>query len=344
MGPRSQRRPGISLVEILVVLAVVGILLLLLLPALARIRAISYRTQCQNNLRQLALAMHTSHDANKRMPPLFGYYPYPPNTGQKTGLGTAFFHILPFISQVGPYESSLDANGIYNTSYMYGTPHALGLRLLECPSDPTRKQDLCADKYQVGTGPGGGNADPVSCYVLNGQVFAVVDGSGVTTGDLAGFAGRPTLGTSFFADGPSKTILLAEKLARCGVDGPVPSGATFSVGTLWTYDQGVSSGGLVGTVSVPGFAISNYARETAWSLPVNIGPASKFQFEVKNPTVAITSGTAGCYPTVASTPHTDGIQVALADGHVRQISPNMSATTWWAACTPAGNDLMGPDW
>ncbi len=51
-----------------------------------------------------------------------------------------------------------------------------------------------------------------------------------------------------------------------------------------------------------------------------------------------------CYPLVAQTPHRSGMLVALADGSVRTLAPNMSPTTYWAAVTPAAGDTLGSDW
>ena len=50
-----------------------------------------------------------------------------------------------------------------------------------------------------------------------------------------------------------------------------------------------------------------------------------------------------CDPTRASTPHSGGILVGMADCSVRTLSPGMSHTSWWAAFTPCGGELLGPD-
>ena len=100
---RAVQRRAFTLVELLVVIAIIGILIALLLPAVQAAREAARRAQCSNNLRQLGVAAHHYHDANRHLPPGIGYYP----TTNHGVFGTYFFYLLPYIEQGNLYDRSL---------------------------------------------------------------------------------------------------------------------------------------------------------------------------------------------------------------------------------------------
>ncbi len=105
------RRGGFTLVELLVVIAIIGILVALLLPAVQSAREAGRRSQCTNNLKQMALAAHNHHDTYKDLPNGGEGYPFAPDYNangtpevgglQRAGWG---FQILPFIEQTNIWE------------------------------------------------------------------------------------------------------------------------------------------------------------------------------------------------------------------------------------------------
>src|SRR5260370_971899 len=109
MFERVNLRPAFTLIELLVVIAIIGVLIALLLPAVKKVREAANRVQCQNNLKQIGLALHTYEGVNKSFPP--GYISTPgvgtmdPESGD-WGPGWGWLAILlPFVEQAPLFKS-----------------------------------------------------------------------------------------------------------------------------------------------------------------------------------------------------------------------------------------------
>src|SRR5436853_459186 len=96
---RSRRR-GFTLIELLVVIAIIAILIGLLLPAVQKVREAANRATCNNNLKQLGIALHNYHDVNKIFPPGSGGTA----ANSATRRLSAFTYLLPYIEGDNLYK------------------------------------------------------------------------------------------------------------------------------------------------------------------------------------------------------------------------------------------------
>ena len=133
-GPRGSDVPrGFTLLELLVVLAIFGVLMGLLLSAVQQVRMAALRTQCANNLRQMGLALTHYHDVNKVLPPGMSY-----EDGESRYLYMTWHtRLLPFIEQQVLWTRALEAYAIENDPFD-NPPHTnrdTVVPLYGCPAD-----------------------------------------------------------------------------------------------------------------------------------------------------------------------------------------------------------------
>ncbi len=96
---RSRRQTGFTMIELLVVMAIIGVLVAILLPAVQAAREASRRTQCRNNLHQIGIALHNYHDTHQMFPPgWIGVTNYQPDINGYSGLAWSSL-LLPQIEQ-----------------------------------------------------------------------------------------------------------------------------------------------------------------------------------------------------------------------------------------------------
>lgn len=301
-------RPGFTLIELLVVIAIIAILIALLVPAVQKVREAAARTQCVNNMKQLGVALHASHDVNKRLPAGLG------NLTGGTHLWTAF--ILPYIEQEPLFKQiDFSTGGAWN-NYAY---HKEIVRIYLCPASiraPTLNYDAAA--------PGGTYYN--SLAIAEYSAIAGSDGArqftspaiAATNPDSSWNSTSP-LGTMYLnsktklteiTDGTSNTMLVGEfsGVTKCQKTNDYQGGGD----DVATWD---------------GYADTAYP---GYVLRMIVYPPNSAVFY--NPSLAV----ANCSPVttgkIASAAlksmHPGGVNVLLADGSVRMILDSINIDTY----------------
>jgi len=319
--PRSllpRQRRGFTLIELLVVIAIIAVLIALLLPAVQAAREAARRSQCVNNLKQLALAANNYESTNSCFPGgSYSSVTYP-KTWHFAENFSCFVRMLPFTEQSAMY-SAVNFNNNYG-SYTNVTISGVRLAILTCPSDPMNtpvplRNTSSASGVTPGWNFGVNNSPdqpPDSVYL---QAFTSYGGnmgtwpvnyqqsynSPAEYNQLNGVIyNDSSVKISDIVDGTSNTILFGEH----------------SKGGLYIYD--------------PGFAVSDgcwnsgryYDSMICSYYPPNVGLSGS------------NLGTFSYYyPTAANSFHPGGANFAFCDGSVKFLKNTINS---WSYSTNVG--------
>jgi prepilin-type N-terminal cleavage/methylation domain-containing protein len=331
-----KNRRGFTLIELLVVIAIIAILIALLLPAVQQAREAARRTQCKNNLKQLALAAHNFEDTYKYFPigivriqnPAF---PTLPQQITPNNRRYAMMHqLLPYLEQPALFQwyDQLTFNnnrkdrlpdGTYGADWTGNWFHKQTFPGLMCPSNPVGALNVAVDPVDSGlyaltsyygcagyrSYPRCTAGRPSLCHdpVLNPDSLEGM------------FYQNKTLGFRDCTDGTTNTIFMAERdyvdrnLDASGVDKMTDWG--------WVW-FGAQADAFLAT-SVP----------INFKLPADIATNPNQQRLFEDRFNAIGSN------------HVGGAQVAMTDGSVRFVSENISNLVFVALGSRSGGEVPG---
>jgi hypothetical protein len=356
---------------LLVVIAIIGVLIGLLLPAVQKIRGLAAQISCTNNIRQLSLGALNASVTHRRLPPLIGPYPSG-KLGQLSGAGggsngppwaNTFYHLLPFIEQDNLHKSlqfieTAGNNGGVTWDPLFLTdlgnqvwfpwppaapyppppgtlPTLMGtpVRTFLCPGDPSAPSDGFGTLSLFATVV---TPPPPTVYTDVALSSYAANAQVFAKFDQSGFNmlsldGRTRVQTDI-TDGASNTILFTERYANVGSYFDDPLLGPGGVAWAW---WGIYQSGVPGLNSTlfMDTAIPAYAL-----LPQGLGPGpSAPQIRPSQ----YKTNTSNFRP---SSPHTGVIVIGLADGSARSVSDGISVYTWWYATTPADGNPLPADW
>ncbi len=230
---RFQRgRTAFTLIELLVVIAIIGVLIGLLLPAVQKVREAANRMSCQNNLKQLGLAVHSYHDT---------YGQFPPARVCREACATWPVLVMPFMEQDNVFKLWNSTNPPFPWQYK-NQPPAAQQALIKSFFCPTRRSPFTSPANRNGGTNGGfaGATGDYACSDGNGSnrntlnargamISSIVStnppyvsspgcavddpcGDVIDTYKIVGFSSRT--GISSIKDGTSNTLLIGEKHVR----------------------------------------------------------------------------------------------------------------------------------
>lgn len=305
-GPRSRRRRGFTLIELLVVIAIIAILIALLVPAVQKVREAAARTQCSNNLKQIALGCQSYHDNYKRFMYGYGY-----NGSSDISEATWIYYMLPYVEQQALFGTANLAQNFGSLPNANSTLNQTPLSVLTCPSDSTLKT-VCWTNYIKHS------------YVANSGIGPLTSPSGWVSINSVTSPGVLFLNSKIkiaeITDGTSNTALASEVIRVAGTTDDLRGVSYYPEGPLYVHNNAPNS-------STPDNLRSGSCLSTTEA------PCTGTYTAYNNRSLIIT----------ARSRHSGGVNLAMVDGTVRFVTNAVSQPTWQAVGTINGGEIPGSD-
>jgi prepilin-type N-terminal cleavage/methylation domain-containing protein/prepilin-type processing-associated H-X9-DG protein len=313
---KTRALSGFTLIELLVVIAIIAILIGLLIPAVQKVREAANRTQCQNNQKQVGLALMTYHDSNQQFPP-----GQQNAIGSNNGLLRACWEqpLLPYFEQGNLYNVIQQYQPSYYTFQIIGgavVPGGVGvetkIKTLMCPSDPfAGKNTTLGAATPTTNGAQGFHGNYVLC--AGNTYFGKNGASAIAVPNAGMFYPLSQSKIASVLDGTSNTLMGSEILLSPDITGHDLRGR---------YNNTWQGNVLFSTLYPPNTSapdVDDYCQ----SIPT--APCT------------LTVPTTG-YIQSARSDHLGGINVLMADGSVHFVSNNVAPAAWQAAGSMAGQE------